>query len=105
MKLRLLLDIPAGCSFLAATTPSAELDFDTKSPRIDVSGQPIFITELVMIGGQNAEVLRVRTIGKPLITSGEMVKATGLVGNPWNRGDKSGISFWADRIESVSVKS
>ncbi len=94
--------------FVASTDPVAENDFATHQPKMDVqSGQPIFTTQVVALGPDGAEVIKVRTVGRPVgIVSGGQVRITGLLAITWQSSDmRAGISFRAERIEPVQAKS
>jgi len=94
--------------FVASTEPVAENDFVTQQPKIDAqSGQPIFTTQVVALGPDGAEVIKVRTVGKPVgIISGGPIKITGLLAITWQSSDmRAGISFRAERIEALQAKS
>lgn len=93
--------------FVASTEPVAENDYATHQPKIDAqSGQPIYATQVVALGPDGAEVIKIRTVGKPLgIVAGGSVRIVGLWASTWQSSDKAGISFRAERIEPVQTKS
>lgn len=94
--------------FLASTESVAENDFATHQPKMDAkSGQPLYTTQVVALGPDGAEVMKVRTVGKPAgIVAGGSVRIVGLWASTWQSSDlKSGISFRAERIEPVQTKS
>ncbi len=91
-------------TFLAAAPPEPVLDYDSKTPKVDESGQPVFGVQLVALTGGGAEVVGVKVGGEPKgIGQGSMVKVTELTAQPWAMGDRSGIAFRAARIEAAST--
>ncbi len=87
--------------FLAVTAPERVLDFDTKQPKADADGQPLYGIRLVALNGDGSEIISVKLGGAPIgVSAGEFVNVTGLVASPWENNGRSGISFRADKIES-----
>src|SRR5215211_4484823 len=72
-------------AFLCALEPQPVLAFDTKQPRADENGEPLYVVQLIALGEGEAEILA--------------VKVTGLVAQPWSMNDRSGVAFRAARIE------
>ena len=94
----------AAVTFLAAAPPEPVVDFQTKTPKADDAGQPIYAVQLVGLTGDGAEVISAKVAGEPKgITQGAQVKVTGLIAQPWARGDRSGISYRATRIEPAGT--
>jgi hypothetical protein len=101
--MRLPIDTSA-ITFLAAAPPEPVLDYDSKAPKVDESGQGLFAVQLVALTGGGAEVLSVKLAGEPKgITQGSPVRVTGLIAQPWALGDRSGVSFKANRIEATGT--
>lgn len=93
-------------TFLSAGTPEPVVDFETKRPRTDEAGQPLFAAQIVVLADGGAEVISVKTAGTPpSIGQGQAVKVTGLVATPWAMGDRSGVSFRAASIEATATVS
>ena len=88
-------------SFLCALAPEPVVDFETKRPRADENGEPLYSVQLVALGEGSAEIIAVKVPGMPLpaIRQGAPVKVTGLVAQPWTMADRSGVAFRAARIE------
>jgi hypothetical protein len=90
-------------TFLAASGAEALVDFDTKQPRIGEDGRQLYSVSLVALSAEGADVIPVKTAGEPKgVSQGTAVKVTGLVATPWSIGDRSGVSFRAERIEAQS---
>ncbi|MHB1510386.1 MAG: hypothetical protein ACYCST_19300 [Acidimicrobiales bacterium] len=90
-------------SFIAASTPEAVVDFDSKQPRSDPDGKPLFAVGVVALGAEGADILTVKVAGQPRgITQGLPVKVSGLVATTWQMGDRHGVSFRAEMIEAVA---
>jgi len=91
-------------TFIAASAPEPVLDFDSKAPRSDPDGKPLFAVGVVALGSEGAEVLTLKVTGQPRgITQGLPVKVSGLVATTWQMGDRHGVSFRADVIEAVAL--
>src|SRR5919205_3755756 len=90
-------------AFLCALEPQPLLTFDTKQPRPDENGEPLYVVQLIALAEGEAEILAVRSPGQPsqAIRQGHPVKVTGLVAQPWSMNDRSGVAFRAARIEPV----
>ena len=92
--------------FLCALEPQPLLRFDTKEPRADENGEPLYVVQLIALAEGEAEILAVKVAGQPsqAIRQGHPVKVTGLVAQPWSMNDRAGVAFRAARIEPVVVQ-
>ena len=87
-------------AFLCALEPQPLLDFETRQPRADSNGEPLYVVQLIALAEGEAEILAVKVPGMPSgIRQGHPVKVTGLVAQPWTMADRSGVSFRAQRVE------
>jgi hypothetical protein len=100
--MRLPIDTSA-ISFLCALAPEPVLDFETKQPRADENGEPLFVIQLLVMGEESADLIAVKVPGvlSSGIRQGHPVKVTGLVAQPWTMNDRSGVAFRAARVEPV----
>jgi hypothetical protein len=90
--------------FLCALAPQPLLAFDTKQPRADENGEPLYVVQLIALREGEAEILAVKVPGMPSgIRQGHPVKVSGLVAQPWTMADRSGVSFRAARIEPATA--
>ena len=94
----------SGMTLLCAVPPTAVVDFESKRPKADDNGVPLFTVQLVVLHDGGAEIMPVRLSGAP---SGRLVQGTpvvvaGLVATAWAMGERSGVSFRADRIEPTA---
>ena len=98
--MRLPVDTSA-IAFLCALAPEPVIDFQTKQPRADENGEPLYVIQLLAMGDGSADLLAVKVAGVPssAIRQGAPVKVTGLVAQPWTMNDRSGVSFRAARVE------
>jgi hypothetical protein len=98
--MRLPIDTSA-ISFLCALAPEPVLDFETKQPRADENGEPLFVIQLLVMGEDSADLIAVKAPGVPsqAIRQGHPVKVHGLVAQPWTMNDRAGVAFRAARIE------
>ena len=88
-------------AFLCAMAPEPVIDFETKRPRADENGEPLYTVQLLAMGEDSADLIAVKVPGVPssAIRQGAPLKVTGLVAQPWTMADRSGVSFRAARIE------
>jgi hypothetical protein len=88
-------------TFLCALAPEPVIDFQTKQPRADENGEPLYVLQLLAMGDGSADLLAVKVPGVPpsTIRQGVPVKVVGLVAQPWTMQDRSGVSFRAARVE------
>jgi hypothetical protein len=89
-------------AFLCALEPQPLLAFDTKQPRADENGEPLYVVQLIALAEGEAEILAVKVPGQPSgVRQGHPVKVHGLVAQPWTMNDRAGVAFRAARIEPV----
>ena len=87
-------------AFLCALEPQPLLDFETRRPRADETGEPLYVVQLIALAEGEAEILAVKVPGLPSgIRQGHPVKVSGLVAQPWAMNDRSGVAFRAARVE------
>jgi hypothetical protein len=88
-------------AFLCAMPPEPVVDFETKRPRADENGEPLYVIQLLAMGDGSADLLAVKVPGMPsqAIRQGHPVKVHGLVAQPWSMNDRAGVAFRAARIE------
>ena len=100
--MRLPIDTSA-ISFLCALAPEPVLDFETKRPRADENGEPLYVIQLLVMGEDSADLIALKVPGVPsqAIRQGAPVKVVGLVAQPWTMNDRAGVAFRAARIESA----
>ena len=89
-------------AFLCAMPPEPVIDFETRRPKADENGEPLYVVQLIALAEGEAEILAVKVPGLPSgIRQGHPVKVTGLVAQPWSMNDRAGVAFRAARIEPV----
>ena len=93
----------SGMTMMCADLPQPVVDFETKRPKADENGVPLFSVQLVMLHPGGADIIPVRIARRPSgqLRQGTAVKVHGLAVTQWAMGDRSGVSFRADRIELV----
>jgi hypothetical protein len=101
MPMKLPVDTTS-IAFLCALEPQPLLDFQSKQPRADENGEPLYVVQLIALAEGEAEILAVKVPGLPSgIRQGHPVKVTGLVAQAWTMNDRSGVAFRATRVEPV----
>ena len=90
-------------AFLCAMPPEPVVDFETRRPKADENGEPLYVIQLLAMGDGSADLLAVKVPGVPsaAIRQGAPVKVHGLVAQPWTMQDRSGVAFRAARIEQA----
>jgi hypothetical protein len=88
-------------TFLASAPPTPVLHFQTKEPKADVNGEPLYSVQLVAMQPAGADVITVKVPGQPHVAVGQPVRVIGLVGLPWANDGRSGVAFRAARIEAI----
>jgi hypothetical protein len=88
-------------AFLCAMPPEPVVDFETRRPKADENGEPLYVIQLLAMGDGSADLLAVKVPGVPsqAIRQGVPVKVSGLVAQPWTMNDRSGVAFRAARVE------
>jgi hypothetical protein len=88
-------------AFLCAVEAEPVVDFETKRPRADENGEPLYMVQLIAMSDGAADIIAVKVPGAPGpgIRQGHPVKVSGLVAQPWTMQDRSGVAFRAARIE------
>ena len=101
--MRLPIDTSA-ISFLCALAPEPVVDFETRRPKADENGEPLYVVQLLVMGEESADLIAVKVPGvlSSGIRQGHPVKVTGLVAQPWTMSDRSGVAFRAARIEPAA---
>jgi hypothetical protein len=90
-------------AFLCAVEAEPVVDFETKRPRADDNGEPLYLVQLIAMTDGAADIIGVKVPGLPGpgIRQGHPVKVTGLVAQPWTMNDRAGVAFRAARVEPV----
>jgi hypothetical protein len=87
-------------AFLCAVEAEPVVDFETKRPRADENGEPLYMVQLIAMSDGAADIIAVKVPGQPSgLRQGHPVKVQGLVAQPWTMQDRSGVAFRAARIE------
>jgi hypothetical protein len=98
--MRLPIDT-SGMTFVVAGAAEPVRDFETRQPKVDESGSPVFAVALMVLGDGQPEIISVKLAGQPpAIAAGQAAKVTGLVATPWSMSDRSGVSYKATKVET-----
>ena len=54
-------------AFLCALEPQPLLDFETRQPRADSNGEPLYVVQLIALAEGEAEILAVKVPGHPWV--------------------------------------
>jgi hypothetical protein len=97
--MRLPIDTVA-VQFMSAGPAEPVLDFDTRAPKLDANGLPIYSVHLFAISPDSYDTLTVKVAGEPKgVGNFTLLKVTNLIASTWDIGGNHGISFKADKIE------
>ena len=70
------------------------------------TGQPIWQTQVFVLGPSGGAVLLVRTSGdKPSVKAGQSVVFEDLEAVPWANGDRNGIAYRASGLKAATTSS
>src|SRR3954447_8466565 len=91
-------------TFMCAAPARPATDFETKQHKADLTtGELLYNLQVVALDAEGAEVIQLRVAGDPKVGQGALLKLEGLVATPWSMGDRSGVAFRANHVESVGV--
>ena len=78
-------------SFICGGEPTPVVDFETKRPKLDDTGTPLYQLNVLAVSGTEAEVLTVKVPGEPKgLSVGAALRVTGLVAQPYKMTDREG---------------
>ena len=99
------LPIDTGSVKFAAAGPAEPvLDYETRAPKLDENGTPLFNVPLFAAGTGIKDSITVKVAGEPKgLSEFTLVKVTNLIATTWEVGSNHGVSFRADRIELVKA--
>ena len=90
--------------FASAGAAEPILDYETRAPKLDESGTPLFSVPLFAAGSGVKDSITVKVAGEPKgLSEFTPVKVSGLIASTWEVGPNHGVSFRADRIEMVKA--
>jgi hypothetical protein len=103
--MRLPIDTSA-VSFVCVLPPQSVVDYETKRPKADDNGEPLYSVSLAATAENSAEIIAVKVPAStpPAVRPGMAVKVVGLVATPWSMGDRNGVAFRATRVEPMAVQ-
>ena len=79
MTMRLPIDT-SGLMLLVGMAPEPVVDFESRRPKADENGEPLYQLQVVLLGGEGAEVISVKVSGEPKgLVPGTQVRILGLV--------------------------
>jgi hypothetical protein len=91
-------------SFTAADEPRQVLDFESREPKADRNGQPIYA--LRVFADLLGAVITVKFAGEAAgVGRGSEVSVTGLTAIWWEIDGRNGLAFRAERVEAAPASS
>jgi hypothetical protein len=92
-------------TFITAADPRPVLDFESRQPRVDGQGRPLFSVRVFASGDEIGQVIEVKTAGEPAgVTRNMPVKVSGLTVQPWTlKNGKSGVAYRAAAITPATA--
>lgn len=92
-----------GMSWLVADVPEQRRDFETKAPRTNDDGEPLYQVRLLVMDGQGSAPIKVGLVGDPGVGQGAFVRPVALRLNVIDRKGDS-VQWWtAERLEPGPV--
>ncbi|PSK80702.1 hypothetical protein CLV63_1529 [Murinocardiopsis flavida] len=98
--MRFPVDVSA-LTFRVAVPPREVLDFESGKPKTRPDGTAQWRVGLMAMDGSEAELIRVNVPGPLTLAVDESVSVVGMSCLHWSMGDRSGMSFSADRIAAA----
>ena len=93
-----------GVDFVVSKLPAPKNDENGRQKADRTTGELQFVTELVAMDDEGAEVIKVTTLGSaPKVAKRQMVALTGLRVQHWAMEGRSGLSFRAESILPVQA--
>lgn len=83
--------------------PKPKTDMQGQQRMDRLTGVGLFVTQLIELSDEGAQLLNVTTAGCPDVGQGAEVRPVKLIAIPWQQGDRSGVSFKADAIEHATA--
>ena len=95
-------------AIIAAGTPVPVVEYESRRPKTDEAGLPLYQVAMVAMADGEADVIAIKVPGEPAgITQGVQVRPVALFANPWTMersGEKSfGVAYRAARLEPVTT--
>jgi hypothetical protein len=93
-----------GLRFLAVAPAERLVRFEegkpreARQPRTNEHGEILHAVQLVVMGGGEADVIRVTVVGDPKVAEGQPVDVAGLTAFPWEMEGRSGVAFRAEKV-------
>jgi hypothetical protein len=72
--------------------------WEQREPRTNEHGEVLYSVQLVVMGNNEAQVIRVTIAGDPKVNAKQPVQVEGLSALPWEMEGRSGVSFRAEKI-------
>ena len=102
--MRLPIDT-ATVKFAAAGPAEPVLDFETRQPKTDENGVPLFNVPVFAAGSGAKDSITIKVAGEVKgLSEFTIVKITNLIASTWEVGSNHGVSFRADRIEIMKAQ-
>ena len=102
--MRLPIDTTA-VKFAAAGPAEPVLDFETRQPKNDEHGVPLFNIPVFAAGTGVKDSITIKVAGEVKgLSEFTLVKITNLIATTWEVGANHGVSFRADRVEILKAQ-
>jgi hypothetical protein len=72
--------------------------WEEREPRTNEHGEVLYTVQLVVMGNNEAQVIRVTIAGDPKVSAEQSVQVEGLSALAWEMEGRSGVSFRAEKI-------
>ena len=92
-----------GTRYTVGSLPKPKTDQEGRQKRDRVTGEDLMATQLIQIDENGAEVINVTTPGMPRVEQGDEVSPRNLIAIPWQQGQRSGVAFRADALDTPTA--
>lgn len=93
----------SGARYSVGAVPKPKNDIEGRQRTDRVTGVGLFVTQLIKLDDEGAEIIPVTTPGSPDVGQGAEVRPVNLIAIPWQQGQRSGVAFKADAIEHATA--
>src|SRR3954447_6092904 len=77
---------------------------EARAPRTDENGELLWRVQVVALGDNEAEIIRVTLPGDPGVGQGVMVRIEGMTAQAWEMDGRSGMAFRATAIRAAKPR-
>jgi hypothetical protein len=92
-----------GMLWVVADTPQQRVEFESKAPKVNSDGEPIWQVRLLGMDGVSSAPIRVGVVGDPGLSQGQFVTPHNLTLHVVERKGDTVLWWTADRVEGAGL--